>query len=91
MKDRAMQTLYRFALEPVAEFYADEHSYDFRHGRSVKDAVLYLVNDLSENPQCEWILKADIESCFAHISHEWLLDHISVKPTLLKKMLKAGF
>ena len=29
MKDRAMQTLYKFALEPVAETYADPNSYGF--------------------------------------------------------------
>lgn len=91
MQDRAMQTLYRFALEPVAEVYSDEHSYGFRYGRGVKDAVLHLVNDLSDHPECEWILKADVESCFENISHEWLLENVSVKPDLLKKMLKAGF
>lgn len=91
IKDRAIQTLYRFALEPVAEYLADEHSYGYRHGRNVKDAILHLVNCLSENPDIEWILKCDIESCFDNISHKWLLEHIPVKPELLRKFLKAGF
>ena len=30
MKDRAMQTLYWMALEPIAETYADHNSYGFR-------------------------------------------------------------
>lgn len=42
MKDRAFQTLYRFALEPIAEVLSDEHSYGFRQGRNVKDAILQL-------------------------------------------------
>ena len=32
MKDRAMQTLYKFALEPIAEITADPNSYGFRIG-----------------------------------------------------------
>lgn len=91
IKDRAMQTLYRFALEPVAEYYADEQSYGYRQGRSVTDAILHLTNDLSENPKCEWILKADIEGCFDNISHDWLLRYIYINPKLLKKYLKSGF
>ena len=33
MKDRAMQTLYKFALEPIAETTADLNSYGFRAKR----------------------------------------------------------
>lgn len=42
MKDRTFQTLYRFALEPISEVLSDEHSYGFRQGRNVKDAILQL-------------------------------------------------
>lgn len=38
MYDRAMQTLYAFALEPIAETQADSVSFGFRKGRSAKDA-----------------------------------------------------
>ena len=40
MTDRAMQTLYKFALEPLAETLADPNSYGFRIGRSTHDAIL---------------------------------------------------
>lgn len=39
MKDRAMQTLYKFALEPIAETTADPNSYGFRAKRCVHDAI----------------------------------------------------
>ena len=39
MTDRAMQTLYRLALEPIAETTADPHSYGFRPQRCVQDAI----------------------------------------------------
>lgn len=91
MKDRAFQTLYRFALEPISEVLSDEHSYGFRQGRNVKDAILQLEKYVSKNPKCEWILKADIESCFDNISHEWLLKNVQVFTPLLRKFLKAGF
>lgn len=70
---------------------SDEHSYGFRQGRNVKDAILQLEKYVSKNPKCEWILKADIESCFDNISHEWLLKNVQVYTALLRKFLKAGF
>ena len=91
MKDRAMQKLYSFALVPIVEATSDEHSYGFRPGRNTNDAILHLANFLEANPECEWILKTDIESCFDNISHEWLLENIPLQPKLLKKFLKAGY
>ena len=91
MKDRAIQTLYKFALEPVAEFFSDEHSYGFRHEHSVKKAILHLENELSKHPEWELMLKTDVESCFDNISHEWLMEHIPVNVKLLHKIIKSGF
>lgn len=39
MKDRAMQTLHKMALEPVTETLADGTSYGFRPNRCVQDAI----------------------------------------------------
>ena len=39
MYDRAMQTLYALALEPIAETTGDHISFGFRKGRSAKDAL----------------------------------------------------
>lgn len=90
MRDRAVQTLYKLALEPVMEFFSDEHSYGFRQGRNVQDAILYLTTYLSEHPKCEWILKSDIDSCFDSISHEWLLNHLPGNTKILRRILKSG-
>lgn len=39
MRDRAMQALYKLALEPIAETKADRHSYGFRPERAPADAM----------------------------------------------------
>jgi RNA-directed DNA polymerase len=39
MKDRAMQALYKLALDPIAEILGDPPSYGFRAGRSTADAI----------------------------------------------------
>jgi RNA-directed DNA polymerase len=38
-----------------------------------------------------WALEGDIKACFDGISHEWLLAHVRMDKTLLRKWLKAGF
>lgn len=91
MKDRAMQTLYRLALEPIAELTADECSYGYRIKRSAKDAILCCCDYLSEDSSLEWVLKLDIKSCFDTISHEWLLSNIFMDKEILMKFLKCGY
>lgn len=57
MKDRAMQTLYRFALEPIAEITADTNTFGFRQNRSARDAIVKTVEILSKCPEYEWVMK----------------------------------
>ena len=90
MKDRAMQTLYKFTLEPIAEVTGDENSFGFRKNRSAKDAVIKCIAILSENSN-QWVLKADIEACFDNISHEWVLKHIPLDKKVLYQFLKSGY
>lgn len=91
MTDRAMQTLYKFALEPIAETYADPNSYGFRVGRSTHDAIEQCFTDLNKGKSPEWILEGDIKGCFDHISHEWLVENIPMDTQVLTKWLKCGF
>jgi RNA-directed DNA polymerase len=91
MRDRAMQALYLLALDPIAETTADPNSYGFRLGRSPADAVERIHHVLTRKNAAQWVLKCDIKSCFDKISHSWLLDHIPMEKTILKKWLKAGF
>jgi RNA-directed DNA polymerase len=90
MKDRAMQTLYKFALDPIAETGADPNSYGFREGRSTADAIGQCFIILSRKQAAQWILEADIQSCFDQISHQWLLDNIPMDKKILSLWLKAG-
>lgn len=91
MTDRAMQTLYKFSLEPIAETYADPNSYGFRIGRSTHDAIEQCFTDLNKGKSTEWILEGDIKGCFDHISHQWLLENIPMDTQILEKWLKCGY
>ena len=91
MTDRAMQTLHKFALEPLAETYGDLNSYGFRIGRSTHDAIEQCFTDLNKGKSPQWILEGDIKGCFDHISHEWLMENIPMDTQVLQKWLKCGY
>ena len=91
MKDRAMQALHLLALDPVVETTADKNSYGFRQQRSCADAIGQCFNVLSHAPTTQWILEADVKSCFDRISHDWLLAHVPMDRAILQKWLKSGY
>jgi len=91
MYDRAMQSLYAMALEPIAEATGDRTSFGFRKFRSAHDACeqVFLCTCKENSP--EWILEGDIKGCFDNISHQWLTDYILMDKSILKQFLKAGY
>jgi RNA-directed DNA polymerase len=89
--DRAMQALYHFALDPIAECVSDIRSYGFRKYRSVLDAIEYIFILLGTEDRARYILEVDIKGFFDNISHEWLLKNIPIEKTILKKWLKSGY
>ena len=91
MYDRAMQTLYALALEPVAEVSGDHVSFGFRRGRSAKDACEQIFNVLARKCSPTWILEGDIKGCFDNINHNWLLENIPMSKKIMKQFLKSGF
>ena len=91
MKDRAMLTLYKFALEPIAESSGDPGSYGFRHDRSAEKAALRLMDECAHDDEFVWVLKADIHSCFDSIAHKWLLSHIPMDKQMLSRFLSCGY
>ena len=91
MKDRAMQTLHKMALEPVTETLADGTSYGFRPNRCVQDAIEQGFVDLARKTAPEWVLEGDIKGCFDNINHEWMQKNIPMDKEILHKFLKAGF
>jgi len=60
MNDRAMQTLHKIALDPMAESLADKNSYGFRPRRSCNDAVAACFQLLCRKISPQWIFEADI-------------------------------
>ena len=91
ISDRAMQSLYKLALAPVAETTADRNSYGYREGRSCADAVQAAFNALAKPNSATWVLLADIKGCFDNISHNWMLANLPMDKVVLKKWLKAGY
>lgn len=67
MHDRAMQTLWNFALVPIAECTRDIHSYGFRKGRSTADRMQFLWLLCSKKYHPKWVLEADIKGFFDNI------------------------
>ena len=64
MKDRAMQTLYKLALDPIAETTGDPNSYGFREKRSTADAIAQCFVCLGQQTSATAIWEADIRGCF---------------------------
>jgi len=91
MHDRAMQTLYALALQPIAETTSDPRSFGFRLHRSAQDARQYAYCCLGGKSSAQWILEGDIKGCFDNINHNWLLDNIPMDTSIMKQFLKAGF
>jgi RNA-directed DNA polymerase len=91
MTDRAMQALYKLALEPIAETLADPNSYGFRSYRRCADAIAQCFITLAKKASPVWVLEADIKACFDEISHDWLIDYIPMDKRILTKWLKSGF
>jgi RNA-directed DNA polymerase len=91
MYDRAMQSLYSLALEPIAETISDVRSFGFRRYRSTKDACQQIFLCLSRKNSAQWILEGDIKGCFDNINHQWLLANTPMEKSILTQFLKAGF
>jgi RNA-directed DNA polymerase len=90
MCDRAMQALYLLALDPVLESVSDPNSYGFRKNRCTADAMAQIFVKMSQKVSAEWVLDADIEGFFDHINHQWMVDHVCMDKSILRKWLKCG-
>ena len=91
MHNKAMQILYKFALEPLAEITADPNSYGFRPKRCVQDVIEQCFIDIEKAKSAKWVLEGDIRGCFDNISHDWILEHIPLDKKILKKWLSSGY
>src|SRR6202790_5132638 len=91
MRCRAMQALWKLALEPIAETLADPNSYGFRPERSTADAIGQCFNCTGQRNSAQWLLEGDIRGCFDNFSHSWLLKHIPMDKAVLRQWLEAGY
>jgi len=91
MKDRAMQALYKLALDPIAETTGDPNSYGFRRERSPADAIAQCFLCFRQKTSPTAVYEGDIRDCFDIISHEWLLENIPMEKRILKQWLKVGY
>ncbi|MEA5599358.1 group II intron reverse transcriptase/maturase [Rivularia sp. UHCC 0363] len=91
IRDRALQTLVKMALEPEWEARFEPNSYGFRSGRSCHDAIEAIFLSIRRKPK--YALDADIAKCFDKINHEALLSKINTFPQLRRQIrawLKVG-
>jgi RNA-directed DNA polymerase len=77
-----------------ADFY--EGSYGFRPKRSCHQA-LKAVNDTIQYKPVNYVIEADIQGFFDHVSHDWMLKCLKVRIRdsslllLIRRFLKAGY
>lgn len=91
LQDRAIQALYKLALEPEWEARFEPNSYGFRPGRCTHDALKQIYLCIKQQPK--YVLDADISKCFDRIDHNKLLEKMGIKGSFaaqVKSWLKAG-
>jgi len=91
MKDRAMQVIYSYALEPIAEATGDRKSFAFRKGRSPQLAHATITDCFMDSEGAEWVLITDIKAYYNSISHKWLMKNIPIDKRILKEFLNCGY
>jgi RNA-directed DNA polymerase len=91
MRERAMQTLVKLALEPEWEARFELNSYGFRPGRSTHDAIEAIFKNICHKPK--FVYDTDIEKCFDNINWKALqtkLNAIQPIARLVRLWLRAG-
>jgi len=97
MLDRAMQALYKLALEPIAETTGDPNSYGFRRKRSQADAIAQCFLCFRQKTSPPAVYEGDIAGCFDNLCQDTLLKILSKRITdqrllhLIKQFLRAGY
>ena len=91
LRDRAMQCLVKYALEPFYESRFSHGSYGFRPGRCAHDIQKAIFSNLNSNGKGykKSILELDIEKCFDKIDHNKLMSMI-VAPNAIKKFIRSS-
>jgi len=91
--DRCHQARVKNALEPSWEARFEGTSYGFRPGRGCHDAIARVFTVAHPRTHKMWVVDADIQGAFDHISHDHVLNAIGPFPAkdLIRQWLKAGY
>jgi RNA-directed DNA polymerase len=79
------------ALEPEWEMRFEPHSYGYRPGRGVHDAIAAILVAIERRPT--FVYRSDIEGAFDHIDQSALLDKLETSPLIehaIRGWFKAG-
>jgi group II intron reverse transcriptase/maturase len=95
IRDRAIQALVSYALEPTYEAMASDGAYGFRLGHSTRHVQCRMFRNLNKNVHGynKTILQLDIKNCFNEIDHNKLMTLVTL-PSAARKFicsaLKSG-
>jgi group II intron reverse transcriptase/maturase len=92
--DRVCQQAVLNRLESIFEPVFDDANFGYRRGRSTKDALRKIWEELQEGS--EWVVDADLKDFFGSVDHEKLMTLVAQRIAdgrvlrLIESMLKAG-
>ena len=96
LEDRLVQMALKIVLEPIFEAKFKNCSNGFRPNRGPWQAMSQIWSYMRPRNGYEWVIEADLRSCFDNIDHGLLLQRIKTKVkdkkvlALVKAFLKAG-
>jgi RNA-directed DNA polymerase len=85
IRDRALQALFKLAIEPEWEAKFEPNNYGFRPGRSCHDATKAIAQFLHQKPR--YVLYAEITKSFDKINHDKLLDKLGYTGSFRRQIL----
>lgn len=96
IEDKIVQKGIVRILQAIYEEDFCDCSYGFRPGRSCHQA-LRTVNQAIMNRPVHYVIEADIQGFFDHVSHDWMMKFLEVRirdsslSLLIRRFLKAGY
>lgn len=90
-RDKAMMKLYAYVLQPIVEASCDGYSYGFRKSRSAMDAHASIMRAIMGHDAPKMVVVTDVKACYAHISHDWILENVPINKHVLYEFIHKGY